>query len=145
MVKEFREWTARVERLEAEARRWRLLAVVLFCGLGLVMFLGATTLQIPEEVKAKRFTLTDDQGRALAVLGTTVLAGQPQHGLTVYRSSNPAQAPLSAVVRDDGFPSITLTDPHPTTDLPSGSSMILTIGNNGYPGRSNDWEDDLDS
>jgi len=51
----------RIDRLEREARRWRVLAFGLLAVWSLVILLGATR-GVPDELKARRFVVVDETG-----------------------------------------------------------------------------------
>ncbi len=59
--------TQRLDRLERQARWWRVAGSSTACALVLLMLLGAA--QSPKEIQAKRFTLIDRSGAPAAWLG----------------------------------------------------------------------------
>ncbi len=60
----------RLDRLEREARRWRLAAVVVGVVLGLVVLVGATPpAPVADEIRARRFVVVDEAGKTRALLG----------------------------------------------------------------------------
>ena len=63
----------RLDGMERESRRWRVFAGVAFGLLGASLLMGATTLSRPtDEVRTKRLTVVDNDGRSRAVLGTLI-------------------------------------------------------------------------
>ncbi len=72
----------RLDRVEREIRRWRCVAVVaggLLALVGLVGVAKPDTTSVPDEIRAKRFVLVDEAGRARAKLSmdSVTYRGQP--------------------------------------------------------------------
>ncbi len=65
--------TQRLERVEREIRRWRILGSVALATLVILVLLGATSQKVPEEIRARRFVLEDERGKVLALLGRVTL------------------------------------------------------------------------
>jgi len=97
----------RLERLERENRRLKyLLFSLLFLVVG-VFFMGATTKKgssIPDEIKARKFTLFDEGGKVRAVLsmwqGVPVLALYDEEGK--FRAGLRGGKDVSCLDLDDG-------------------------------------------
>ena len=53
----------RLNRLEVESRRWKILASTSLAALGLVLFLGATGSRVVDQIQARRIELLDEQGQ----------------------------------------------------------------------------------
>lgn len=58
----------RLDRLEREVRWWKVFGAITAVGLALFILLGATTVTLNNEVRAKRFVLVDDNGVTRALL-----------------------------------------------------------------------------
>lgn len=92
----------RIERLERQNRRWKVLVSIIVAVCGSLLLLGAKP-QVVEEVRARSFVLVDKAGTPLARLG------QLPHGslgLGFYDKGNKARLLLS--VDDDGGASVGL-------------------------------------
>jgi hypothetical protein len=66
----------RFDLLERQVRRWRRIGLAAVVLSGLVVLLGATKgkqVEVAEDVRAKRFTLVDEEGKARAVLGKVAM------------------------------------------------------------------------
>jgi hypothetical protein len=84
----------RVERVERENRRLKAIGSAAVILIGAILLLGATTSKTPDEIRAKRFVLVDENGTQRGALGTSevpheAIAGfggkRPQvMGLTLY-------------------------------------------------------------
>ena len=58
----------RLDRLERDLRWWKRLGVACSIGLALLVALGATRARLPDEIRAKRFVVSDDDGKSYAAL-----------------------------------------------------------------------------
>jgi hypothetical protein len=61
--------TARLDRVERDARRWRAVAVAAVLAWVGLFAAGAGREEPPQEIKARRFVLQDERGRTRANLG----------------------------------------------------------------------------
>lgn len=102
---------ARLARLEAAARRWRLGATAAGIGLALVVLLGQAKPE-PTEVKAGKFTLVDEAGAPRATLALE--AGGPSLVLTDARGRGAIRLSVPKVP-DKG--TLYLSDGEAGTDL----------------------------
>ena len=103
--------TQRLERLERELRRWKGLGSAAVVVLGLVILLGATGAKVPDEIRAKRFVLVDEDGKQRAVLGSgevphEVLPSLPGKkpfatGLTLFDTEKKLRAGVYLTADDD--------------------------------------------
>src|SRR5207245_7090985 len=62
----------RLERLEWESRRWKVVAMLMAVTLGMVLFIGAGKngeTSVPSELQARAFVLVDCEGPPLAGVG----------------------------------------------------------------------------
>jgi len=64
--------TQRLDRLERELRRWKVLGGATVVVLGFVLGLGPTSAKPPDEVRAKRFILVGQDGKDRAILGSSL-------------------------------------------------------------------------
>lgn len=87
----------RLERLERENHRWKLLGVTSIGLLVVLLLTGAAVTTVPDEVRARRFYAIDSNGLPLAWLMVDS-AGMPNIGLKVGRSH------LLMNVSSDGAP-----------------------------------------
>jgi hypothetical protein len=98
----------RLERLERENKRLKYLLFSLFFLIAGVFFIGATTMKkespIPDEIKARKFTLFDEVGKVRAVLsmwqGVPVLALYDEEGK--FRAGLRGGKDVSCLDLDDG-------------------------------------------
>jgi hypothetical protein len=98
----------RLERLEREARWWRLGGLALGGLLAVVGLIGATPATsepTASDVRAQQFTLVDTRGNVRAVLGMTKTGTA---GLDLYGRAGKILAQLA--VKPDGAPQLTLLD-----------------------------------
>ncbi len=124
---------ARVARLEQEIRWWRRLGAGTVLAFGVVALLGASQAPVADEVRAKRFTLVDDDGATQAELGVfTAADGGQMPRLAFWGKERRLVAQFDAFpsvnllakdeasrvtlsVRDDGDPSLAFVDHAGTT------------------------------
>jgi hypothetical protein len=71
----------RLDRLERENRRWKMIGVSAVTVLGLALLMGATSfgrsqVKVADEIRARRFTLVDDKGKVRGILGFSAI-GSP--------------------------------------------------------------------
>ncbi len=76
----------RIDRLERDLRRWKLLGRAALACLGLAVLVGATSSYVAEEIRAQRFVFVDRDGQARGGLsvdpdGLVALRLLDQHGL----------------------------------------------------------------
>lgn len=76
--------TSRLDRLERELRWWRVAGTGVLCILSVIVLMAATRAQVPDEMKAKRVVIVDQQGNPRIVLGRASDYGK--FGLTLLRS-----------------------------------------------------------
>lgn len=94
----------RLERLEGECRRWRVVALLTAVTLGMLLLIGAgSETSIPREIQARAFVLVDREGTPLARLG---LLPHGAWGLGFYDQGKKSRIVLS--VEDDGSSSLSL-------------------------------------
>src|ERR1041384_3930675 len=94
----------RLERLEWESRRWKVVAVLTAATLGVVLLIGAGKngeTSVPSEIQAHAFVLVDREGTPLARLG---LLPHGAWGLGFYDQGKKSRIMLS--VEGDGASSI---------------------------------------
>jgi hypothetical protein len=111
----------RLERLERENRRLKYLLFSLLFLIAGVFFIGARTINgegessIPDEIKAKKFTLVDDNGKGRAVLG--IWKGLP--GLVFFSEAGELRVGL---LDAEKLPSLGFQDENGKTRLVLGTS-----------------------
>src|SRR5712691_7980871 len=96
----------RLERLERESRRWKVVAMLTAVTLGMVLFIGAGKngeTSVPSEIQARAFVLVDRDGTPLARLG---LLPHGAWGLGFYDQGKKSRIVLS--VEGDGSSSLSL-------------------------------------
>ena len=107
----------RVERLELEHRRLKATGVVAVLAVGLVFLMGQAA-GVPEEIKARRFSVVDANGMSRAILKVTT----DGPGLILYDATSKARAGL--VVLPDG-PELALFDAN------SNARAVLNVTTDG--------------
>lgn len=75
---------ARLERVERENRRWKAIGLGVMTLMGLALLMGAARPGVQDEVRARRFTLVDDEGKVQGFLGFSAV-GSP----TLFLLDNP--------------------------------------------------------
>lgn len=105
--------TQRLDRLERELRRWKILGSAAVAVLALVVLMGAKGAKVPDEIRAKRFVLVDEIGKQRAVLGSgevphQVLPSLPGKkpfatGLTLFDTEKKLRAGLYMTADDDSW------------------------------------------
>jgi hypothetical protein len=112
----------RLDRLERENRWWRCTASLAVVGVVLIPLVAATAAKAPEEIRAKKLVIVDDEGRQRIVLGwyagyglkiigkgdkTRISLEDWNHGeteLALHSQEGPAR--LKLTVSAEGVPSI---------------------------------------
>jgi hypothetical protein len=74
----------RLERVERENRRWKVIGLGVMTLMGLALLMGAAKPGVQDEVRARRFTLVDDKGKIQGFLGFSAI-GSP----TLFLLDNP--------------------------------------------------------
>ena len=77
----------RLDRLERENRRWKVLGCTAFAVLGLIVLVGATGskgTKVAEEIRARKFVLVDKAGKVRGILGESGNQPKPSFGLFIY-------------------------------------------------------------
>jgi hypothetical protein len=74
----------RLERVERENRRWKVIGIGIATLMGLALLMGAAKPRVQDEVRARRFTLVDSKGKLQGFLGFSAL-GSP----TLFLFDNP--------------------------------------------------------
>ncbi len=74
----------RLERVERENRRWKVIGIGVVILVGLALFTGAAKPRVQDEVRARRFTLVDSKGKIQGFLGFSAI-GSP----TLFLFDNP--------------------------------------------------------
>jgi len=96
----------RLERLERDSRRWKVVACLTLATLGMVLLIGARKpgeTSVPSEIQARAFVLVDRHGTTLARLG---LLPHGAWGLGFYEQGKQSRIVLS--VEGDGSSSLNL-------------------------------------
>jgi hypothetical protein len=101
---------ARLERVERENRRWKIVGCATLLLLGVALLMAATTSRVPDEIRARRFALIDKNGKQRAVLGTSEasqemfsMPGESLHGggLTIFDSNGRLRAAMYVTAEGD--------------------------------------------
>lgn len=96
----------RLERLERESRRWKVVAMLTAATLGMVLLIGAGKngeTSVPREIQARAFVLVDREGTPLGRLG---LLPHGAWGLGLYDQGKKSRIVLS--MEGDGSSSLSL-------------------------------------
>ena len=111
----------RLERLESESRRWKVVAMLTAVTLGMVLLIGAgSETSVPSELQARAFVLVDRHGTPLARLG---LLPHGAWGLGFYDQGKKSRIVLS--MEGDGSSSLSLFGKD------GKGSMLLNASGNG--------------
>lgn len=114
--------TQRLDRLERENRYLKISGIAAAVILAAGALLGAAASSVPQELRAKKFVLTDDTGARRAVLETLENGASR---LALYKKGGKGEVELA--VGRDGVPYLVLTDSGGLTFLgisPDGSASI---------------------
>lgn len=65
----------RIDRLEWEVRKWKVMGSVAVAVLTFILFAGALRVPVPEEIRARRFVVVDEQNERRGYLGMSPLGG----------------------------------------------------------------------
>ncbi len=128
--------TDRVQRLEREALRWRLLAVGTVI-LAAVVLTGAVSARVTDELRARRFVAVDARGVPRAVLGQVTVwensrsdpFNEPaSSGLALYDGDQRLRAAITLRTSERGTPKLALYDETETR------RTSLAVASSGVPG-----------
>lgn len=100
----------RLDRLERENRRWRVVGIASVAVLGLVVLVGAKESEVADEIRARKFAVVDKDGKARVELGmlTTLLpfvGAQHDWGLRLMDEMGMVRADLTLSETTRGFSS----------------------------------------
>jgi hypothetical protein len=95
----------RLARLERAAHWWKLVGGASVVILGLVIWLGASSAKVSDEIQARQFVLLDNEGKARARLGMHPEQGGPYLGL--YDKDGKSRAQL--IIGSNGSSGLTIS------------------------------------